>query len=201
MIAGLIGTVQHTRADGLLLIRCGPVVLEVLLPATQARGLSEGEEVELYTQLIMSTASDQLRLFGFTNAASRELFAALLGGSGIGPKVALALLDLGAARLVAAIRDGDEKSLTSVSGVGPKLAKKIVLELGEKFGKEFLGLIADEPGLVLPRTSATQAALDAVVALGYPRLRAEQALSEVRREYDGEEPSAIIRRILSFLAG
>jgi holliday junction DNA helicase RuvA len=200
MIAALYGMVVVARGDGYVQLRCGPVVLELQLPAAQARTLLEGEEAELFTHLYLSTNSDQLRLFGFTSSAARELFAALLGGSGIGPKVALALLELGVATLITAIRDGDEKALTAAPGVGPKLAKKIVMELSEKIGKEFATLAAQE-GAVMPRTSATQAALDAVVALGYPRLRAEQALAEARREYDGDDPSALIRHILAMLAG
>jgi holliday junction DNA helicase RuvA len=200
VIAALYGTVVLARADGYVQLRCGPVVMELWLPAAQARTLLEGEEAELFTYLYLSTNSDQLRLFGFTSRAARELFALLLGGSGIGPKVALALLELGAATLITAIRDGDEKALTAAPGVGPKLAKKIVAELSERIGKEFATLAAGE-GAALPRSSSTQAALDAVVALGYPRLRAEQALSEVRREYDGDDASALIRRILAMLAG
>jgi len=201
MIAALYGTVVVARADGYVQLRCGPVVMELALPAAQARTLLEGEEAELFTHLYLSTNSDQLRLFGFTSSAARELFAALLGGSGIGPKVALALLELGVPTLITAIRDADEKALTAAPGVGPKLAKKIVLELGEKIGKEFAALAAGEGGPAMPRTSSTQAALDAVVALGYPRLRAEQALAEVRRDYDGDDASALIRRILAMLAG
>jgi holliday junction DNA helicase RuvA len=200
VIAALAGTVLRSRLDGQLLLRCGPVVLELLLPAAQAGELREGDEAELYTLLHLSTAADQLRLFGFTSLAARELFGVLIGGSGIGPKVALALLDLGVPALVVAIRDGDERALTSVSGVGPKLAKKITLELSEKVGRDFAWALQDA-GAAGQRSPAVREALEAVVALGYPRLRAEQALAEVRLDRPGADSSELIKLLLAHLAG
>ena len=200
MIAALTGTVATTDANGLIRLRCGPVTLELTLPVSQALSLQRGEEAELHTHLHLSTSADQLKLFGFTSATARDLFAILISGSGVGPKVALALLELGVPALVAAVRDGDEQALTSVSGVGPKLARKIILELGEKVGQDFAAAaLAGEP--LTGKTAADHEALSAVVALGYPRLKAEQGLARARAQYDGEDASELVRRILSQLAG
>ncbi|MBN2082593.1 Holliday junction branch migration protein RuvA [bacterium] len=201
MIAALYGTVEHRRDDGQLELRCGPVVLELTLPVSQARELRPGDEAELFTHLQLSTTADSIRLYGFTSRVSRELFATLLTGPGVGPRVALALLELGAAGLVAAVRDGDEKALTSVKGVGPKLAKKIILELSEKVGQEFAQVARAEARRVAEQPTEVGDALDAVVALGYPRPQAEQALAKVRESYDGTETTALIRRMLSVLSG
>lgn len=200
MIAALYGTVVAGSDSGQVWLRCGPVVLELTLPVSQARELRRGDEAELFTHLQLSTASDSIRLYAFTSADSRDLFATLLGGPGVGPRVALALLELGEAGLVAAVRDGDEGALTSVKGVGPKLAKKIILELGERVGREFAA-IAGAAAAEGPRPSEVDDALAAVVALGYPRAQAEQALVRVRRDYDGTDPAALIRRMLAVLAG
>lgn len=201
MIAALYGRVVSARGDGQVRLRCGPVVLELALPASQALALSAGDEAELFTHLQLSTASDSLRLYGFLSELSRDLFATLITGPGVGPKVALALLELGEAGLVTAVRDGDEAALTSVKGVGPKLAKKIILELGEKVGQEFAQAARALGAAGERRPGEVDDALAAVVALGYPRLQAEQALSRVRRDYDGTDTATLIRRLLAVLAG
>jgi Holliday junction DNA helicase RuvA len=200
MIAALYGTVVSSSTGGLVRLRCGPVVLELSLPVSQARELRRGDEAELFTHLQLSTASDTLRLYAFTSEVSRDLFATLLSGPGVGPKAALALLELGEAGLVAAVRDGDEAALTSVKGIGPKLAKKIILELAERVGQEF-GAVAAGPLAGAAGSEEVADALAAVVALGYPRLRAEQALSRVRQDYTGTDPATLIRRMLAVLAG
>jgi Holliday junction DNA helicase RuvA len=170
------------------------------MPVSQARELRTGDEVELDTYLYLSTGSDQLRLYGFTDGVSRNLFATLLTGPGVGPKVALALLELGVPGLVTAVRDGDEKMLTSVTGVGPKLAKKIVLELSEKVGREFAAVAGEAAArpVVLPQSAVD--ALDAVVALGFPRIKAEHALAKVLSDAGSEDTAVLIRRILAALS-
>jgi Holliday junction DNA helicase RuvA len=200
MIAGLRGVVVGANAYGLVHLRCGPVTLELRLPAAQAGTLSASDEVELFTYMHVATASDTIRLYGFDSALGRDLFVTLLGGPGVGPKVALALMDLGVAGLVAAVREGDEAVLTSVKGVGVKLAKKIILELSEKVAKEFAQVQApyssDAPA---PATPAGDA-LDAVIALGYSRVQADTALAKARKDYDGDDTATLIRRMLATLA-
>lgn len=200
MIAALYGIVVGARTGGQVRLRCGPVVLELTLPASQAPELRAGDEAELFTHLQLSTASDSLRLYGFTSELSRDLFATLITGPGVGPRVALALLDLGEAGLVAAIRDGDEAALTSVKGVGPKLAKKIILELGERVGLEFADVAPAGAAGAAASPGYVDDALQAVVALGYSRQRADQALARARTGYDGDDTATLIRRMLGLLA-
>jgi holliday junction DNA helicase RuvA len=205
MIAAVAGIVVAARADGLAQLRCGPVTFELALPVSQARELRVGEEAELYAHLHFSAKTDSLRLFGFTSAVARDLFATLISASGVGPKVALALLELGVPGLVAAVQQEDEKALTTVPGVGPKLAKKVLLELKDKVGREFAWAAtagALERGAQQPQAVAD--ALDAVVALGYPRNRAEAALTQLRGELgaglEALETTELIRRVLGRLA-
>ncbi|MGD8863823.1 MAG: OB-fold domain-containing protein, partial [Myxococcales bacterium] len=80
MISALYGTVVSCSDSGLTHLRCGPVVLELSLPVSQARELRRGDEAELFTHLQLSTASDTLRLYAFTSEVSRDLFATLLSG-------------------------------------------------------------------------------------------------------------------------
>jgi holliday junction DNA helicase RuvA len=199
MIAGLNGIVVEAGLDGVVLLACGPVTVELALPPAQAAELGTGAAVQLSTYLHLATQSDTLKLYGFTSRLARDLFAVLITGSGIGPRVALNLLNLGAPALAAAVRDGDERLLTTVSGVGPKLAKKICLELGEKVGKEFgaAAEAAGRPAGGLPVPAAD--ALEAAVALGFPRAQAEAALASARKEYGGDDTAELIRRLLAAL--
>ncbi|MDQ3023328.1 MAG: Holliday junction branch migration protein RuvA [bacterium] len=190
------------RGDGKVLLDVGFVSMELTMPTAQARELREGEPVQLFTYLQFSSQSDTLKLFAFTSQLARDLFAMLIRASGIGPAVAVALLDLGVPALATAIRSADERTLTKVTGVGPKLAKKIILELGDKIDKEFgaiaVGTSAPSMGK-LPEP--LEDALQAVIALGFPRTHAEAAMTEVRTEYGGDETVVLIRRMLAQLHG
>jgi len=198
MLAGISGTVFQNRGQSML-IRVGPLTLLVEMPLLQAAEFRAGDAVELHTYLHFSSNTDQLRLFAFTSALARDLFTTLISGSGVGPKVALALLELDVIGLVAAIRDGNEKALTSVPGVGPKLAKKIILELSDKVSKEFSAAVETGKGLTR-RSSQVEDALDAVAALGFTRLQAEQALARAKIDDPEIETADLIRLILASLS-
>lgn len=195
MISAVSGMIRQA-GGGRVLLEAGPVVLELTMPAVQCAGLREGELTTLHTHFHFSSTADVMRLYGFTTPGARDLFATLITGSGVGPRVALALLELGAGALVAAVRDGDERALTSVPGVGPKLAKKVIVELSDKVAREFANLAA-EPAAA-GKTPAHSDAIEAVVSLGYGRLQAEQAVAAVGA---GEEnPAEMIRKALAWLS-
>ncbi|HES57953.1 MAG TPA: Holliday junction branch migration protein RuvA [Firmicutes bacterium] len=195
MIASVSGLVRHVT-DSKVLLEAGPVVLELTMPAVQCAELRHGELATIHTHFHFSSTADVMRLYGFTSQTARELFATLITGSGVGPRVALALLELGVGGLVAAVRDGDERALTSVPGVGPKLAKKIVVELSEKVGREFSALAGDPAAA--GKTPAHSDAVDAVVSLGYGRLQAEQAVAAAGA--GEEDPAEVVRRALAWLS-
>jgi Holliday junction DNA helicase RuvA len=209
MIAGVSGQVESAGLDGTLLLRCGPVTLELALPAAEALSLQAGESVSLFTSLQFTApagggGAGSLRLFGFTTPAGRELFELLLGASGVGPRMALALLELGPPGLARALAEGDEKTLTAAKGVGPKLARKIVVELGDKAGQRFAQLLQRGAGPAPAGSGRTDLAaadaIEAVVALGFTRLQAEQALAQTREAgAEASEAAVLVRRMLARL--
>jgi Holliday junction DNA helicase RuvA len=199
VIAALTGIPVDIRIDGKVLLECGLVTLVLAMPPSQALALTPGQPAQVHTHLHFSSQADQLKLFGFSSASSRDLFMAMIGVSGIGPAAALSLLELGTAGLVGAIRGHDERALTSVPGVGPKLAKKVILELEDKVARDFAGLegVAGRSGGSM--SPGAEEALSAVTALGFPRQRAEQALSQALGDEPQSDTVALIRRMLALL--
>lgn len=177
MIGRLRGALVEIRHEGVVVDVSG-VGYEV---AMSARGLGDlpslGDDVVLHTHL--HVREDQLALFGFTSADQRELFRLLLGVSGIGPKVALAILGtLTPDELRAAVLADDVTALTAVPGIGKRSAQKMLLEL--------------RPRLELPDFESTGSGpkVDARVALeglGYQPDEIRGVLSEMPNDLSVEE--------------
>jgi Holliday junction DNA helicase RuvA len=140
---------------------------------------------EVVVETYLHVREDALQLYGFGDAAERELFQHLLGVSGIGPKVALAVVSSGSpAELRRAIVLEDPARFQAIPGIGKKTAERIVLELKEKLGSEdVVALPASAPGT----GSAHVTARDALVGLGYSVAEAEQALARVDPDLPAEE--------------
>ena len=176
MIAQLRGRVVARRLDGVVVDVGG---VGYLVQATQ-RALDKartGEEVALDTYL--HVREDALQLYGFAEPAERELFELLLSVSGVGPKVALAILSNSTpGDLRRAIALEDETRFVAIPGIGKKTAQRIVLELKEKLG----------PVEVISETPAEElVARDALVELGYSVPEAERALAGTDPELPPEE--------------
>jgi Holliday junction DNA helicase RuvA len=168
-----VDTVEVLAGDGLGYEVQVPLGLLDRLPAV-------GDEVELHTVLVVR--DDALELYGFGSARERELFRRLRTASGVGPRLALAILGaLPADRVVAAIRAKDHASLQTVSGVGRKTAERITIELADKL--DDLGEGA--PGL--PGGSATASAVQALRALGYGQLESDDAVRRAVQALDGRD--------------
>ena len=162
MIARLRGTVAARTAAGLVLDVGGVGYLLAATPRVSAR-VGEQATVETY----LHVREDALQLYGFASADERELFELLLGVSGVGPKVALAIVSGSApAELRRAIARDDTARFEAIPGIGRKTAQRVVLELKEK-----LGSVAPAGGAVVAR--------DALVELGWSVVDAERALSGV----------------------
>ena len=150
----------------------GGITLRVSVPSTLAQGLGgEGEEVRLYTQLLLK--DDDPRLYGFPTPDARRFFQMLTTVSGIGPRTALNLLSaLAPETLASAILTGDLDAFTGIPNIGKKSAARIVLELrGKLEGDEMLvGAIGD---------GADGDAVSALTALGYTAAEARQALTSL----------------------
>ena len=166
------------RPDGLVLDVGGVGYLLQVTP-TALRRASGTEEVAVETYL--HVREDALQLFGFADAAERELFELLLSVQGVGPKVALAIVSGSSpAELRRAIVLEDTARFEAIPGIGRKTAQRVVLELKEK-----LGPVGD-----VPATGGSPphiVARDALVGLGYSVQEAERALSEVDVELPPEE--------------
>ncbi len=176
MIARLRGTVV-SRAPEAVVLDVGGV--GYLVQATQ-RALAKarsGNEVALDTYL--HVREDALQLYGFAEPAERELFELLLSVSGVGPKVALAILSNSTpGDLRRAIALEDETRFVAIPGIGKKTAQRIVLELKEKLGAVDIAGEAPAQELV---------ARDALVELGYSVPEAERALAGTDPELPPEE--------------
>ena len=180
MIARLRGRPAGRTNDGLVLDVNGVGYLVAATPSILRR-VSAGSELTVETYL--HVREDALQLYGFADAEERELFVHLLTVSGIGPKVALAVVSGSPpGELRRAIALGDHARFQAIPGIGKKTAERIVLELREKLGSvSDTGLTAldDAPGHLMAR--------DALVELGYSVIDAERALAEVDPELPPEE--------------
>jgi holliday junction DNA helicase RuvA len=174
MISRLRGRPVARRADGLVLDVGGVGYLVQATPSALRR--AEGaEEVSLETYL--HVREDALQLYGFAEPAERELFERLLSVSGVGPKVALAIVSGSpVAELRRAILLEDTARFEAIPGIGKKTAQRVVLELK---GSIALAPEAVEAGGLMAR--------DALVELGWSVVEAERALAEVDPELPDEE--------------
>ena len=171
MIARLRGRPVSRTADSVVL-DVGGVGYLLHVTRSALRLSADGTEVVLETYL--HVREDALQLYGFADAAERELFEQLLGVSGVGPKVALAIVSGSSPHeLRRAIALEDTARFQAIPGIGKKTAQRVVLELKEK-----LGLPADEARPV-PLDAPHLVARDALVELGYSLVEAERALAEV----------------------
>ncbi len=179
MIACLRGRPVANTPDGLV-VDVGGVGYLVAATPSAVRKADGGGEVALHTYL--HVREDALQLYGFAEAAERELFVQLLSVNGVGPKVALAIVSGSpAADLRRAIVLQDTARFQAIPGIGKKTAERIVLELKEKLGD------APVPISSAPVTQRHVVARDALVELGYSVGEAEQALAAVDPELPPEE--------------
>jgi Holliday junction DNA helicase RuvA len=173
VIARLRGTVAARTAAGLVLDVGGVGYLVAATPRVSGR---VGEEATVETYL--HVREDALQLYGFASADERELFELLLGVSGVGPKVALAIVSGSTpVELRRAIAREDTARFEAIPGIGRKTAQRVVLELKEKIAVSTGADMAS--GAVLAR--------DALVELGWSVIDAERALTGVDESLPIEE--------------
>ncbi len=203
MIAHLTGLVARTDANSVVLDING-VGYRAMAPLGVIASLPpEGEKVTLFTSMIVR--EDDITLYGFRTIEEQHVFEALIGVAGVGPKVALSLLSvLDGPSLAGAIASGDPKALTKVPGVGPKLAQRIVLELGDRMAQ--LAFEQRVQNLGVGRSGADRAAfedvVEALVNLQYSRADARKAAEKVVSESDGSgDVTRLIRDALNILSG
>lgn len=170
MLASLHGKLESLGSDWAV-INVQGIGFQVYLPASTLSMLgNRGEEVHLHTHLHLR--EDSVTLYGFADTKDRELFQLLLSVSGIGPKLALAILSTMSVEQVSlAISTGSADMLTMVPGIGNKIASRLILELKDKIGASLL---------VSPLTQVAQESTDVIAALtslGYSAAEATRAVA------------------------
>jgi Holliday junction DNA helicase RuvA len=187
VIASVRGKVAAVSPDGAV-IEVGGVGLAVQCSPHLLADLRVGQEARLATSLVVR--EDSLTLYGFADDEAKQLFELLQTATGVGPRLAQAVLAVHAPEVVRrAISGGDTSTLTLVPGIGKKGAERLVLELRDKIG-------------VLPGAGSTLAGLgagavwpeqvrQALVGLGWNEKQADQAVAAVAEQLDGQPVPAV----------
>lgn len=155
---------------------------------------STDREVTVYTYL--NVREDAMELYGFSTQEEKNMFIHLISVSGVGPKAALSILSVATpAKFAVAVVTNDIKTITKASGVGPKLAQRVILELKDKLKTEELGLDGDE-AVAFDASDNRSEAVSALVVLGYSPSDAQKAVSKIDASMEVED---IIKKALSSL--
>lgn len=196
MISSLHGTVLHSSSDQVV-IDVGGVGFSVAVPADVAHTATVGEKLMLHTSLIVR--EDALSLYGFADRSELEIFGLLISVTGVGPKSALGVLShLTVDQIAEAVTGEDDAPFRRVSGIGPKTAKLIVLQLAGKV----------HPVGAVPKSAASGSAdvIDqvaaALVGLGWSEKVAAEAAAQTAAEATDAERAAVaplLRRTLALL--
>ncbi len=197
MIASLRGKLIYTDA-ACAVVECGGVGYKCFVTKNTLYNLPQkGEEVFLHTYL--AVREDAMDLYGFREIEELDAFKLITSVNGVGAKVGLALLsEFTASQLTLYIASGDYKALTAASGVGPKLAQRIVLELKDKVGSLQSGdtLVIKAVGNATVNSN-TKEAVTALVSLGYTQSEASLAVGKLDPALSTED---LIKQALKTLA-
>jgi Holliday junction DNA helicase RuvA len=191
MLDRLRGRLTGTGKD-FVVVECSGVGFRVHTSSATLKDLPpEGEEVAVKTHLHFREGG--VDLYGFSSETEREIFLAMIGVGGVGPRSALAVLSsLGVPGVLAASAREDAAAFTRAQGIGKKLAQRIAMELPDRLKKiavEFAPAVAAGEG-DLPSSAEAEAVL-ALVALGFARGEAQVAVTQTRRE-SGETPAEVL---------
>lgn len=198
MIAQIRGLLAHKNADRIIVDVHG-VGYEVLIPFSTYYELgNKGEEVSLY--VYTHVREDTLCLFGFHSMKEKQLFLQLVQISGIGPKLAVAILSgLPVDQFAGAVARADIARLSSIPGVGKKTAERIALEMKDKIAALLPeDELLEESG---PASALQSDVVSALVNLGYPKNKAETVVSKASRAQDNGDFQGLLKRALKELAG
>ena len=181
MIAYIKGTVEQLNDQSVVLDNQGIGYIINASSATLSRLPRKGEVAQLYTYF--QVKEDDMSLFGFLSQEEIRLFRLLISISGIGPKVATAILAaMSPVQIMTAVVSQDAVAFSQVSGVGKKTAQRITLELQDKIKTQDWG--SDQEGMTMQSVASSekQDAIDALLALGYGRSESMRAVLAVATE-------------------
>lgn len=182
MIASIRGILSY-KSPNYIIVEVGGVGYQVYTSVTSYQVLPEvGKTVTLFTYTYLR--EDALNLYGFLTMEEKDLFMLLLNVSGIGPRLSLNILSgISVSGLVNSIRDGDIVKLTSIPGIGKKMASRLIFELKEKIGDLF-SLVYEGAGDEIrkgERDKIITDVLSALMNLGYPRQLAMDSIKRITR--------------------
>ena len=195
MLVGVHGALEAVGADWVN-VQVGGIILQVNVPASAVSGLgSVGDPVRLHT--ILRIQNEQPVLYGFADAGSVELFGALNGVNGVGPRSAMSILsELGEDGFRQAVASEDVAALARAQGVGRRIAQRVVLELRGKLpeadGATPVGVIAD---------GTDAEAVEALTALGMPLADARQAVAALELPSDATVEDKIRQALVGMGGG
>ena len=192
MIASVRGVVLVRRPDHVVVESAGVGYRLAVSAETLKAVPARGKEVTLHSHLVMR--DDAVQLYGFASEEERDLFLHLISVSGVGPKVAIAILSGGTPReLLNAIAGGDAKRFQAVPGIGKRTAERVIVELREKVAGELTdgGPLAAAYG---DDESPRALARDGLVNLGYTLIEAEKLLDGAEGETTEELIGSALRR-------
>lgn len=184
MFAFLMGTLE-SKGNNIAVINCGGVGFEVIVSETTIFELPEcGSVAKLFTY--MAVREDAITLFGFATMEEKTAFLRLINVSGVGGKMAIAILSaMPVADLVDAIVTENIKLLSTIKGLGKKTAERLVVELKEGLDDLQLSMFSKQKTCVV--SSAINEAIDTLVAMGLGRMEASQIVKDVSEPNDTAE--------------
>ncbi|MCK9419296.1 MAG: Holliday junction branch migration protein RuvA [Nitrospirae bacterium] len=197
MIAWLSGRLRHKATDHLIIDVAG-VGYQVSVPLSTSCGIpDDGEDVSLHIHTHLR--EDSLSLFGFLTEAEKNMFLLLLGVSGIGPKLALAILSsLSVQDLSHAIQASDDSRLCMIPGIGKKTAARMVLELKDKMKLVVPSILPSLSGSAV-LSDDSEDVISALVNLGYKRPQAEETVRKIRHARPDLGVEELVREALHLL--
>jgi Holliday junction DNA helicase RuvA len=186
MISSLRGRVLHLEPESAI-VEVGGVGFSVAVPTQVARALHVGDETLLHTNLVVR--EDALSLFGFAERDELDTFILLLSVSGVGPKSALGVLSaLSVGQIAGAIADEDDAPFRRVSGIGPKTAKLIVVQLA---GKLHAPVGATAGGSTPAPTAIAGQVVAALIALGWSERLSTETVHEIAGDASVSDRSSV----------
>lgn len=195
---GLISDKRRTSKGTFVTIEVSGAGYLLEVTEIDFNNLKTDDNIVQKVYVLLTHREDAMSLYGFSNKETRDIFQILLSVSGVGAKMAIALLnEFDACDLISLVIDGNFKELTRAKGVGPKLAQKIILELKDKLMKTEL----PRSSCRLPHTQAVDDTQAILLSLGYEEKEIEDVLARIMPTIqDNSNSEEVIRKALTCLS-
>ncbi len=197
MIGYLNGEIVRLLANGAIVLTQSGTGYTVYLSEKDLRMLKNGDKISLFIETLIG--EDFIKLYGFQTFAEQDFFNHLRSLQGLGPKNALAILALGdVQQIISMILKENESFFTAASGVGAKIAKRIITELKEKMQKNFFGNDDFQEIMISSGQDVWSDVASVLVNLGYEKSRVTQILSKIDRQVFTSE-DIILKKALEMI--